>query len=243
MNTLTITKKINLSFETAEALNQFRMNLGFCGNNVRKIMVTSSLPGEGKSFISYHLWEMLAELGSSVLLIDCDLRKSAMKTELGLAGDNLTYGIEHYLLGQVNMDEVIYATDVNNGYMIPALSSVINPTVLLESDYFSKLMSEAGRKFDYVILDTAPVGSVADALNNAGYCDGTVLVVRSNDTPRKYITHTLELLKRTSTPLLGIVLNRMDTSSRTSSYYRYYNRKGYDHYYGNGHTKKGGKKA
>lgn len=99
MNTLTITKKDSLSFETAEALNQFRMNLGFCGNNVRKIMITSSLPGEGKSFISYHLWKMLSELGSSVLLIDCDLRKSAMKTKLGLSGNDLTYGIEHYLSG------------------------------------------------------------------------------------------------------------------------------------------------
>lgn len=243
MNILTITKKSDFSFETAESLNQFRMNLGFCGNNVRKIMVTSSLPGEGKSFISYHLWEMLAELGSSVLLIDCDLRKSAMKNKLGLTDTDLTYGIEHYLSGQVNEEDVIYATNVNNGYMIPCLSSVINPTVLLESDYFSRLMNEAGKKFDYVILDTAPVGSVADALNNAGYSDGTVLVVRSNDTPRKYITHTLELLKRTSTPLLGMVLNRMDTSSRTSSYYRYYNRKGYDHYYGYSNKKKGGKKA
>lgn len=240
MNTLTITNKGDLSFETAEALNRFRMNLGFCGSNVRKIMITSSLPGEGKSFISYHLWKMLAELGSSALLIDCDLRKSVMKKNLGLKGSELTYGIEHYLSGQAGIEDVIYATDVNNGYMIPCLSSVVNPTVLLESDYFVKLMNETGKRFDYVILDTAPVGSVADALDNAGYCDGTVLVVRSNDTPRKYITHTLELLKRTSTPLLGMVLNRMDTSSKTSSYYRYYNRKGYDHYYGNG-TKKEGK--
>ena len=196
-------------------------------------MITSSLPGEGKSFISFQLWKMLAELNASVLLIDCDLRKSVMKEKLGLRSDDLTTGIEHYLSAQANLEDVIYETNIPNGYVIPCFSSVVNPTVLLESDYFRKMIEETGRKFDYIILDTAPVISVADALKISQYADGTVLVVRSNDTPRKFISETVQLLKRASKPLLGIVLNRIDTTPKGSGYYKYYYHSDYyKSYYG-----------
>lgn len=114
MKQLEITQVPKLTFEVKEALNQFRMNLGFCGKNIKKIMITSSLPGEGKSFISFQLWKMLAELNASVLLIDCDLRKSVMKEKLGLRSDDLTTGIEHYLSAQANLEDVIYETNIPN---------------------------------------------------------------------------------------------------------------------------------
>lgn len=97
--------------------------------------------------------------------------------------------------------------------------------------------------FGYVLVDTPPLGSVADALNIATHCDGTVLVVRSGETPRKMVQNSVELLKRTTTPLLGVVLNRVNVNSKSNRYYnRYYNygyyNGGYGYGYGNGGKKK-----
>lgn len=83
------------------------------------------------------------------------------------------------------------------------------------------------KTFSYVLIDTPPLGSVADALNVAPHCDGTVLVVRSGATPRKLVDNSVQLLKRTETPLLGIVLNRADMNSKSNMYYHRYYRSSY----------------
>ena len=91
---------------------------------------------------------------------------------------------------------------------------------------------------DYVLIDTPPLGSVADALTVAGYCDGSLLVVRSGDTPRKLIENSVQLLQRTETPMLGMVLNRADTGRKGNGYYyNHYYRYGYNDY-GYGRSKK-----
>lgn len=93
--------------------------------------------------------------------------------------------------------------------------------------------------FDIVIVDTPPLGSVADALNISTRCDGTLLVVRSNAVPRKLVENSVQLLKRTETPLLGIALNRMDVGKKSSLYYdRYYRYGNYHKYYGYGEKAK-----
>lgn len=235
MKTIELKNLPDLSFDTQEALNQFRINLGFCGENIKKIMITSSVPNEGKSFISMQLWKMLADIGISTLLIDCDLRNSKMRSDFGLSYvDGDAVGIAHYLAGKANLDDVIYKTNVKNGYMIPSAGAIINPTILLEQALFDKMLKKVEDVFGIVIIDTPPIGSVADALNIATKVDGTVLVVRSNDTPRRLISNSVQLLERTSTPLLGAVLNRIDTHSSGNGYYsRYY--KGYYSYYYNGY--------
>lgn len=244
MRELTIRNLPELPFDVTEALNQFRVNLGFCGDNIKKVMITSSVPNEGKSFISIQLWKMMAEVGIPTLYIDCDLRNSELRSKLGLStNEQQLLGTIHYLAGKAELDDVIYKTNITNGYMMPAVGAVVNPTMLLEGERFDQMLKEASKVFDYIIIDTPPLGSVADALNIATHCDGTVLVVRSDDTPKKLVSNSVQLLKRTSTPLLGIVLDRVNTSSNGSSYYRRYYRNGYYYYGGYGSNDKKGKKG
>lgn len=229
MKHLEIRKLPELSFVTSEALNQFRVNLSFCGSDIKTVMLTSSTPNEGKSFVSTQLWKMMADIGVRTLLIDCDLRNSEMRSKLGITSQDTLQGTIHYLAGKADLDDVIYKTNINNGYIMPALGSSVNPTMLLESDRFVTMMEEVKNVFDFVIVDTPPLGSVADAQNIAKYVDGTVLIVHSGQTPKKMVRNALRLLERTKTPFLGIVLNRIDLSSKSSNYYnKYYSN---DYYY------------
>ena len=233
MNHLTIQHLPELPFEIEEAVNQLRVNLGFCGDQIKTVMITSSVPNEGKSFITMQLWRMMAEVGSRVLLIDCDLRNSEMrrKYEVRILRNEKLVGVPHYLAGQAAIEDVIYKTNIPNGYMIPVTSAIANPTILLESPNFTRMLEYCAERFTYVLVDTPPLGSVADALNIARHCDGSVLVVRSGETPRKVVLNSVQQLKRTDTPLLGVVLNRANVDSKSSLYYHRYYKSGY--YYKN----------
>ena len=230
MNSLNITNVPNLSFDVQEAINQLRINLGFTGESIKVIMVTSSLPNEGKSFVAMSLWRNIASVGNRVLLIDADLRNSEMRDRYGFQTESGLVGIEHYLSGQIDANDVLYGTDVRNGYIIPVSTNVIDPTTLLESTRFEQLIASSRETFDYVIVDTPPLGSVADSMNIARYCDGSVLVVASGHTPRRLAMDMISSLKRTEKPLLGVVLNRVETSGRNSNYGYYYRYGGYGQY-------------
>ncbi len=220
MNIIQLNKLPNLPFNVEEAINQLRINIGFSGVNVKVIMVTSTTPNEGKSFISLQLWRQMAELGYKTLLVDCDIRNSEMRYRYDFqCPDGKMKGLAYFLSGQKEVNDVLYTTNIKNGYIIPVSNNVANPTVLLESERFKNLISAAREKFDFIILDTAPLGEVADALNIAEYADGSLLVVRSNNAPRKAIMNSLQLLQRTNTPILGTVLNRVDMSNKNSKYY------------------------
>lgn len=120
MNELTIQNLPELPFNVEEAINQLRVNLGFCGDQIKTVMITSSVPNEGKSFITIHLWKMMAELGSRVLLIDCDLRKSELRTKYGIGSKEKLTGIAHYLAGKIELEQAIYATNIENGFFFTA---------------------------------------------------------------------------------------------------------------------------
>lgn len=234
MNELTIKNLPELPFDVAESINQLRVNLGFCGDQIRTIMITSSVPNEGKSFISVNLWKMLADLGSRVLLIDGDLRNSELRTKYGISSENRITGMAHYLSGKVELKDAIYATNISNGFLLPLNTTIANPTILLENERFSLMMDQCAQLFDYVLIDTPPLGSVADALKIATHADGTVLVVRSGETARKVVNDSVNLLKRTGTPLLGLVLNRAGVDRQGSYYYKRYYRYGGYYYKGRG---------
>lgn len=235
MKELEINKMQELPFQVSEALNQLRINLSFCGEQIKTVMMTSSVPDEGKSFLAVQLWKMMSEVGTPTLLIDCDFRNSEMRRKYGIHSVNQEklMGAAHYLAGKADIQDVIYKTNVPNGYIIPVASTIANPTILLESPNFSKMLAYCSEHFPYILVDTPPLGSVADALNIARYCDGSVLVVRSGSTPRKLVENSVQLLKRTESPLLGIVLNRADIGSKSNAYYhRYYGGNGYGYGYG-----------
>lgn len=227
MNKLQIGKMPQLPFEVSEAINQLRINLSFCGSDVKTIMITSSTPNEGKSFVTMQLWRMIAELGTPAVLIDCDFRKSEMRSKYGMSTSGQLIGGVHYLAGKAELDDVIYETNVPNGYIIPVAKTVTNPTILLESERFAQMIEHCRQRFGVVLIDTPPLGSVADAMNIATHCDGTVLVVRGGETPRKVVGDSVQQLKRTGVPLLGVVLDRAEMNSKSSLYYKRYYKSGY----------------
>ncbi len=239
MNELTINRIPELSYVVTEALNQLRVNLSFSGEDIKVIMITSSLPNEGKSFLSIHLWKMLADVGCTSLLIDCDLRNSRFGSRYGISGEGKVKGLAHYLSANADLEEVVYQTNIGNGFMIPNTTSIVNPAILLESPRFQKMIDSLRGKYQYILVDTPPLGSVADAMNIATHCDGNVLVIRSGETPRKVAYDSLRLLERTNKPLLGTVLNRVEISNRVGYYNRYYH---YGDYYNTGSKSKRKKK-
>lgn len=213
-----------LPFDVSEALNQLRINLGFSGDQMKTIMITSSTPNEGKSFIAMNLWRMMSEVGMKTLLIDCDLRNSSLRTKYGISSGEKITGIVHYLSGKAELSDAVYQTNYPNGYLMPLSTTMANPTILLEGPKFGAMMKSFRDSYDYILVDTPPLGNVADALNIATHCDGTLLVVRSGETPRKLVKNSVEMLKRTDKPLLGMVLNRVDMNHKANSYYysKYY---------------------
>lgn len=236
MKKLELRKLPQLPFEVSEAVNQLRVNLSFCGSDVKVIMVTSGAPNEGKSFVTVQLWRMIAELGTPAVLIDCDFRKSEMRSKYAMATSGNLIGGVHYLAGKAELDDVIYETNVPNGYIIPVAKTVTNPAILLESERFTQMVKHCRQRYGVVLIDTPPLGNVADALNIATHCDGTVLVLRGSETPRKLAMDAVRQLKRTEVPLLGVVLNRVQVDSKSNLYYKRYYKSGY-YYKGYGNEK------
>jgi capsular exopolysaccharide synthesis family protein len=229
MNELDVRNIPELPYYVTEALNQLRISLGFAGEDVRSIMITSSIPNEGKSFVTMHLWKMIAEVGNNVLLIDGDLRNSVMRNDYGLKMEGDLNGVVHALAGKCGFNDAVYSTNIPNAYLMPVELHVANPVNLLEGRLFNELLKECREEFDYVLVDSPPIGVVADALTIGPHTDGCLLVVRSAFTPRKTVENSINLLRRSGIPLLGTVLNRADTSKKGAYYYnKYYN---YSDYY------------
>lgn len=240
MKTLTMGHVGELPYGAEEALNRLRVNVGFCGDRFKKIIITSSVPNEGKSFISTNLWRMLAEAGTRTVLVDADMRKSVLRTRhrMSVQGSEMI-GLAHYLAGKADLDDVLYATNVENGYMLPTANVIMNPAILLQGDRFTELLNLLTQMFDCVLIDTPPLNSVADGDYIASHCDGGLLVVRSGSTPRGLVAASLKQLERSGCELMGMVLNRV--KMKKSPYYYKYSRYGYYssyYYYGDHDGKK-----
>lgn len=221
-----------LPYAVEEALNRLRINIKFCGKNTKIILVVSSTPNEGKSFVSVQLWRMLAEAGFRSVLVDTDLRKSVLKNRHNFSSEEELKGLDYYLSGQAEYEDVIYHTNVENGDMVPCTNLLENPSSLLEDSRFRELFSKLAGEYRYVIVDSAPLIDVADGALVASLCDGAILVVNSGETSRTLIRQSLNQLERADCRLLGMVLNKTEVASR--AYYKYYGRYGryYKGYYG-----------
>ena len=229
-------KMQELPYAVEEAMNRLRINIKFCGKNTRKILVISSVPNEGKSTVSVYLWKMLAEAGFPTVLVDMDLRKSVLKERLDLTDEGKTEisGIDYYLSGLSEYQDVVYGTNVENGFVVPVSNLLENPSTLLEDPRMGELLDRLAEEYRYVIIDSPPLESVADGALIASLCDGALLVVRSGMTSRRLVRQSLQQLERVGCRVLGMVLNRVETRSR--AYQKYYGKYGkyYSDYYGGG---------
>ncbi len=232
-----------IPYAVEEAVNRLRINISFLGKDVRKIMIISSEPNEGKSFLTMNLWSQMARAGEKSVLVDCDMRNSNIAAKYNLTredGKDLK-GTTHYLSGSANLDEVLMATDLKDGFMMVNADNIINPSMLLENSKFEDMLNGLAEYFRYVFIDAPPLGLVSDGERIGNLCDGAILCVRSGYTPKSVVRESIRQLERSGCPLLGIVLNRVD-SSKSGYYHKYYGKK-YgkyysDKYYYGGHDKK-----
>lgn len=221
-----------LPYAAEEALNRLRVNVKFSGKEIRTILIISSVPNEGKSHVTVYLWKMLAEAGFKTVLVDCDLRKSVMKKEMGFECAEEYQGLDYYLSGLAEYDDVVHHTNIENGDIVPISNLLQNPSTLLEDARFGELFQALEEKYDYVIVDSPPLVSVSDGILIAQHCDGAILIVRSGETPRSLIRQSMNQLQQTDCRLLGTVLNGVATGNRAyGRYYGYYS-KYYSDYYG-----------
>ena len=217
--------KIN-DYRMTEGLNQLKTNLAFCGKDIKVITITSSVPNEGKSSVSFDLAKTLADSGKKILMIDADLRKSVMAAKYHIQG--IDKGLSHYLTGQAEMEDIIYETDVEGFYITMAGPLSPDPTTLIDSEQFETLVSKAREEYDYVIIDAPPLGVVIDAVIIGKYSDGVVLVIEQGVIKRKIIQDVIKQLKRGEVRILGAVLNKVD--ERIGAYGNYEYKYSYSYY-------------
>lgn len=234
MKTLELKKLTTLPYGPEEAINRLRVNVNFCGDRFKKILITSSVPNEGKSFISMNLWRQLAETGKKVVLVDADIRKSVLRTRHQItSGGAKLVCLEDYLSGQAELEDVVYQTNIENAHMVPTAYTVSNPALLIQSQRFSDMLNQLAAEYDYVLIDTPPLTAVADGDMVASQCDGAILVVRSASTSRRLISTSMKQLENANCELMGVVLNRVQID-KNPYYYRQY-KHGYGYGYGYGY--------
>lgn len=223
MNRIEFTKFPPLAYASEEAFNTLCTNLTFTGQNVKKIMVTSSHASEGKSTISMNLLRSMAGRGKTAVLVDADIRRSMIGAQYGAhyASGAKRYGLSHYLAGMAESEDVLYETNIPGAAFVPMGRTLLNPIPLLASQRFCDLLDRLTAQYDYVFVDAAPVGVVIDAAEIARFCDGILLVVDYNVVHRQELIDAKTQLEQTGCPILGAVLNKVEYDDYASKKYYY----------------------
>lgn len=191
-----------------EYYNSIRTNIQFSGRNLKVIALTSAQPGEGKSTTATNLAISFAKAGFRTLLIDADTRNSVMS---GTFKSNERYqGLTSFLSGNAELSDVICDTTVDNLMIIPAGQVPPNPTSLIQNDNFKSMIETVRGLYDYVIIDTPPLGLVIDAAILAHHSDASLLVTKSGADKRRTITKLKEQLEQSGSVFLGVILNKYD---------------------------------
>jgi polysaccharide biosynthesis transport protein len=214
----------------AEAFRSLRANLLLLGRaEERKVFaITSAIPGEGKTFTSSNLAITFAQQGLRTLLIDTDLRLPSVE-KLFFPKSKAAAGVSDYLIGHATLTTVLRRTEVPNLVCITAGRLAPNPAELLGQQGMEGLLKEAGPLFDRIVIDTAPVNAVSDALIVAKYVQTICLLIDANKTPGKAAIRALEQLRRIGAPVSGTILNRLPVSAGAGYYYHYSSNKRYGH--------------
>ena len=223
----------------AEQFRKLRVALNYLGIDAKhkKIMVTSGISNEGKSFIATNLALSIALTGKKVVLLEMDLHSPTISDRLKITSD---YGISNYLLGTRDPEEIIKRTDINdNLFLMPAGPLSANPTELLMSNKVPELLNYLDGIFDYIIIDTAPVGPVTDGYIISPYCDATLYIVRHRRTPKVLVEQIDKDSKVNQLKNMGIVFNGIRARGFGKQHYGY----GYGYGYGYAYEEKRKKKT
>ena len=213
-------QKLNSVKKAEEYYNALRTNIQLSGNNLKVIAVTSVDPSEGKSTTATNVAWAFARAGYKTLLIDADIRNSVM-SGVFKSREKIT-GLTDYLAGTQDLSNGLCETNVENLFMIQSGAISPNPTALLQSDKFGSMIETLHKYFDYIIVDTAPIGVVIDAAIIVQKCDASILVAEAGVAKRREVQKAKSQLEHTGTRFLGVILNKFDIQrERYGSYGSY----------------------
>ena len=208
----------------SEGIKTLRTNLQFSSvdKKLKSILVTSSIPGEGKSFTSANLATAFAQNGHKVLLVDCDMRKGRqhyvfnVKNDLGLSNLLISDNIENYR-------EFFKKTKVNNLFVLTMGTIPPNPSELLGSEKNKKIMELFSKHFDMVIYDSVPVNGLPDSLIMSRLVDKVVIVTELKHTPYELLNNTKKSLEKVNADIAGVVVNKVIANNKKAyTYSKYY---------------------
>ena len=187
-------------------------------NPVHTMAITSAVPNEGKTFVAANLASAIATSGKTCLLVECDMRRRSMSRALGV---HAQHGIYAVMAGECTVQQAAVATQTPNLYFLDSEPRIPNPSDLLNSNRFSKLVDLARNTYDYVLFDTPPVGTFVDAAVLGTKVDAVFMVVREGFTRKAEVAAAANQLKKSGCNLAGMIMNYCE---RTSSeyYYEYY---------------------
>lgn len=205
----------------SEDIRTIRTNLEFSlVDDSKTIMITSSVPGEGKSFISSNLATAFAQNNKKVLLIDCDLRLGRIHKIFEISNKKGLSSLILKLNEDTAYEEYIQKTDIKNLFVIPRGMVPPNPSELLSSKRFVKLIKDLEKVFDQIILDSVPVNGLSDALVISKVADKVLIVSRYGKTDITDLENTKRSLDNVGAKLAGVVINSVPkTRSKYGNYY------------------------
>ena len=210
MPTLEIAQKhLNFAKKAEEHYNALCTNIQLSGDDLKVLSISSVKPGEGKSTTSTNIAWAFARAGYNTLLVDADIRNSVM-SGVFKSREKIT-GLTDFLAGTADLSNGLCDTNIENLFVIQAGPVSPNPTALLQSENFATMINTLRKYFDYVIVDTAPIGMVIDATIITQKCDASILVTASGETKRRDVLKVKEQLEQTGIPCLGVVLNKINT--------------------------------
>ena len=202
-----------------EAYRVLRTNILFCGPDIKTILITSPNMNEGKTTVSLHLAASLAELGKRVLLMDTDMRKSVMAGRESNVKN--AQGLSEVLTEQCSLKEALYPTQIEKLSVMFAGKYPPNPAELLSGKRFENLVRLVRETFDYVIIDTPPLGMVVDAAIVAAKCDGAAILL-GGEAHAPQVQEVAEMLKKSGCSVLGVIMNRAGKAGRRYEKYGKY---------------------
>lgn len=202
----------------SEQYRTIRTNIQFStiDDEVRTLLVTSTSPGEGKSTTTANLAVVFAQQGKKVLLVDTDMRKPTVHYTFNMTN---TYGLTSVLTKKATLQESVLPGDSETPSVLSSGPIPPNPAELLGSKAMDEFLKNALDEYDMVIFDTPPVLAVTDAQILANKCDGTILVISSENTEKELAIKAKELLVNAQAKLLGVVLNNRKLEKNQTYYY------------------------
>ena len=201
-------KKLEFIKKTEEYYNALCTNIQLSGDKLKVISVTSVNPGEGKSTTSINIAWSFARAGYKTLLIDGDIRNSVM-SGVFKSREKIT-GLTEFLSGTTDLSHGLCDTNIENLFVVQSGTVSPNPTALLQSKNFNDMIETLRKYFDYIIVDTAPIGIVIDAAIIVQKCDASILVAEAGVAKRREVQKAKSQLEHTGKPFLGVVLNKFD---------------------------------